>query len=82
MFQLLIKQRTGWKRSMILVSIGLLFVHDLYGKQYTYLYTRKKFGWNEQQYTVFASVESVHGAARAFMVTPFLNKVQYNYLNK
>ena len=69
------KPRSGYKRAMILTSIGLLFVHDLRTKTSGYLYTNKKFGWNAGQFAVYNTVDTLHNLVRALVVLPFLSKV-------
>jgi PCFT/HCP family folate transporter-like MFS transporter 1/3 len=71
----LCRPRKGLKRVMVLWSLLLFFVHNLYYKDGLYLYTRKKFGWNEQDFTLYLSMDNLHSFARAIVVTPFLSKV-------
>ena len=71
----LAKPRDGLRRQMILWSILTFFVHNLFYKGNLYLFTRKKFGWNEQDFSVYDSVDTIHGFTRAVLVTPFLSKV-------
>ena len=70
-----IKPRPGLKRCMVVFSFCLLTIHYLHDKSSLYLYTRKKFGWTEEGYTIYSSVDSFHSFSRAIIVTPFLSKV-------
>ena len=70
-----IRPREGLRRLMIVWSLCLLTIHYLHDKSSLYLYTRKKFDWNEEDYTVYSSIDSFHSFSRAIIVTPFLSKV-------
>ena len=74
----LFKPRKGLRRKMILWSFFLFFLHNLTDQSTIYLYTRKKFGWNEQDFSTYFSVDTVHGAVRALLVTPLLSKVCFS----
>ena len=71
----LVRPRSGLKRTMVLWSFFLFVVHNMYNKDGLYLYTRKKFNWNEQDFSYFTLADSLHGFTRAVIVTPFLSKV-------
>ena len=69
------RPRQGLKRMMIVWSFCILTIHYLHDRSSLYLYTRKKFGWSEEQYTIYSSLDSLHSFSRAIIVTPFLSKV-------
>lgn len=71
----LARPRQGFRRRMILWSILTFLVHNLNYKGNLYLFTRKKFGWNEQDFSLYDSIDTIHGFTRALLVTPFLSKV-------
>ena len=71
----LARPREGFRRQMILWSFLTFFVHNLFYKGNLYLFTRKKFGWNEQDFSVYDSIDTIHGFTRAVLITPLLSKV-------
>ena len=73
----LARPRQGFRRRMILWSILTFLVHNLNYKGNLYLFTRKKFGWNEQDFSMYDSIDTIHGFTRALLVTPFLSKVHH-----
>ena len=69
------RARSGYRRSMILLSLATLVLHNLQDKSSLYLYCRRKFQWTEAEFTLYSTVDSVHSFTRALVVTPALSKL-------
>ena len=69
------RPRAGLRRSLVLGSVLLLLIHNLYYREGLYLYTRRKFSWDEQAFSEYTAVDTLHGFTRAVVVTPLLSKV-------
>ena len=68
------RKRTGYKRAILWSCLAITLIHDLRGRTSTYLYTQKKFGWTEQEYTVYSSVFMLQGLLHALVILPVLSK--------
>ena len=67
------RPRQGYKRGIVLGTLALILIHDLRTKSSGLLYTNKKFGWTEKEYTTYQSIDTIHNFARAVIVLPILS---------
>jgi len=74
-FRVTFKKREHNFRRVILILIMLMLLNITVFSDggIMYLYSRKKFKWNEQQYTKFQTCVIVVSAAAAFIVMPLLS---------
>lgn len=76
-FTVTFQKRSGYKRAtlcFLLVSMSLYVFSSVPGTV-SYLYVRKKFGWDQPQYALFATIVSIITVFGNFLLLPFLSSV-------